>query len=236
MFWDAFISKCQLILFFPTNFPTNMTSLTFFILQLEDSNKKYCRDLDEIRRDKDEMNLKIKALAEDLDKAQSTSSNQGQEREQLKKQLADEKLKKIQVYGAVVLKNVRYFWQKCISLKYNHSYFHFFTGCEQIGWNNEPKGILFSNDEFQESERVGTQKEGERMSETSTGSHTGDIINYHPSKEGDIFISTVMCLVWYYPKAKPEGNITTDTSQVLINMISPDIKRDDDDFILWLKL
>ena len=67
------------------------------IFQLEDSNKKYCRDLDEIRRDKDEMNTKIKAMAEDLEKAQSTSTNQDQEREQLKKQLADEKLKKIQV-------------------------------------------------------------------------------------------------------------------------------------------
>ena len=43
------------------------------------------------------MNTKIKAMAEDLEKAQSTSTNQDQEREQLKKQLADEKLKKIQV-------------------------------------------------------------------------------------------------------------------------------------------
>ena len=65
--------------------------------QLEDSNKKYCRDLDDIRSEKDEMNLKIKALSEDLDKAQSKGTNQDQEREQLKKQLADEKLKKIQV-------------------------------------------------------------------------------------------------------------------------------------------
>ena len=57
-----------------------------------------------------------------------------------------------------------------------------------------------------------------------------DIISYHPSKEGDIiFISTsdVSCVIL------PEGKAT---SQVLINMISPDIKTDADDFILWLKL
>lgn len=91
-------------------FHKRLTPISFFlILQLEDSNKKYCRDLDEIRRDKDEMNLKIKSLSEDLDKAQSTSTNQDQEREQLKKQLADEKLKKIQVYGALVLMAAHYF-------------------------------------------------------------------------------------------------------------------------------
>ena len=94
--------NCKLILFL------TFDAISSF-LQLEDSNKKYCRDLDEIRRDKDEMNLKIKSLSEDLDKAQSTSTNQDQEREQLKKQLADEKLKKIQVCHAHVLKATHYF-------------------------------------------------------------------------------------------------------------------------------
>ena len=75
--------------------------------KLEDSNKKYCRDLDELRREKDEMNSKIKTLSEDLDKAQSTSSNQDHEREQLKKQLADEKLKKIQV--GMIFKSILYY-------------------------------------------------------------------------------------------------------------------------------
>ena len=68
------------------------------------------------------------------------------------------------------------YWKvRVISLKLNLEYFLFFTGCEQIGWNNEPKGILFSNDELQESERVGTQEEGEGMPETSAGSHTGNV-------------------------------------------------------------
>ena len=64
---------------------------------MEDSNKKYCRDLDDIRAEKDEMNTRIKAMSEEIEKAQSASSNQDQEKEQLKKVLAEERLKKIQV-------------------------------------------------------------------------------------------------------------------------------------------
>ncbi len=74
-----------------------LTSILVLLAQLEDSNKKYCRDLDEIRREKDELNSRIKALGDELGRAQSTTTDSDQAREVLEKRLAEEKLKKIQV-------------------------------------------------------------------------------------------------------------------------------------------
>jgi hypothetical protein len=84
---------------------------------MEDSNKKALSDVEEARREKDELNLQIQKLQNgariimlwlqwvynyrlviaDVEEMMNDSTNSNVEMEQLKKTLADERMKKIQV-------------------------------------------------------------------------------------------------------------------------------------------
>lgn len=66
------------------------------INSLEDQNRKLAKDLEELQKEKESLKIQLKQLQSDMDDIQSDSTKEGTEIQQLRKHLADERMKKEQ--------------------------------------------------------------------------------------------------------------------------------------------